>query len=381
MSSSEITHWAAFCSETPNRWKFNDLDSNVNLNSATKLAALKISSSVVSLVSLSGGNELFQCTGTIVESNYTSAVILTSAHLVRCSSGGCSVAPDLKIVVHLSGAQSFDGELIVCDFHYHLAAIKIQPYAQLTPASVAYVNDSLPMDPSQISYLVGWKSTALRPHSNSFILIPGDSVIAVGRYFEAPYQLMAAPGMFRSNWNGFGFDCKELFKASCKITRSGTGGPLVNCFGDVIGLCFQCGRLTPFLPINIVLAWWKQYKKYGELRRPWLGMQLINLNLADLEVLEIITRDFPNVSRGIYVVEVTPGSCADAAGIKHDDVIIEFGGRAVGSVVELVEESWKKVGEVVEVVVVRAEGGLSLQLSMTVGEVSDDKFYSWMALK
>nr|XP_016506699.1 PREDICTED: uncharacterized protein LOC107824452 isoform X2 [Nicotiana tabacum] len=180
----------------PKRQRFYLHAQNKHLDVYTKMAALKTSTSVVSLESYSGKEEIFQCSGTIIESVDTSSIILTAASLLRCSKARNSIADDIKVIVHLFDGRAFDGHIEAYDFHYNVAAIRIQSDTPLPIASLAHLNDSIMIRPSQLR-VTEEKPFQLRPHSNSFHLIPGDSVIALGRFNKKPYDIMAAPGEFR----------------------------------------------------------------------------------------------------------------------------------------------------------------------------------------
>lgn len=350
---------------------------NKHLDAYTKRAALKVSTSVVSLKSYSGEEEIFQCSGTIIESVNTYSIILTTASLLRCSTSRNSIADNVKVIVHLFDGRSFDGEIEAYDFHYNVAAIKIQSDTPLPIASLAHLSDSITIDPSQLRGTEE-KSFQLRPHSNTFDLIPGDSVLALGRFYMKPYDITAAPGEFSIDRCDYDYlDCKELFVATCRIMRCGIGGPLINRYGEVIGMCFHDPGAIAFLPINIASIWWEHYKKYRQSRLPWLGMEVTNLYAADLEILEKIIPMFPDVLKGVIVEEVVPGSSAEIAGIKHNDVIIQFGGKRIQSFLELFENMWNNVGESVELAVIRASHDVPVHLSMVVEEVTSDKLYSW----
>lgn len=349
---------------------------NLYLDIYSKRAALKVSPSVVSLVSYSGKEEIFQGSGTIIESDDISGVILTSASLIRCPMGRNSVADNIKVVVYLSDVKSFEGEILAFDFHYNLATVKIQSQSDtpLPTACLKHLDDSITVDPSHL-HLPGESSFQLRPHSSSFNLIPGDKVIALGRYFMRSHELMAAPGEFCLNCCEY--DCRELFRVDCRITKCGIGGPLINCYGEVIGVCFYDIGFTPFLPINVASKWWEHYKKYGEPRRPCLGMGMTNLYAADLDILERVIQKFPNTFKGVIVDEVIRGSSADLAGIRPNDVIVQFGGKTIKSFLEFFESMWDKVGDSVELVVRRESDSVPLHLNMVVDEATPDKFYSW----
>ncbi|KAG8612192.1 hypothetical protein MANES_S095408v8 [Manihot esculenta] len=349
---------------------------NICLDMYSKRAVLKASPSIVGLISYSGKEEIFQGSGTIIESDGNSGVILTSATLIRCRMGRNSVADDVKVVAHLSNGHSFDCQILAFDFHYNIAALKIQSEsdAPLPTACLAHLDDSISVDPNQL-YIREEKPFQLRPHSKSFNLIPGDTLIALGRYFIKPYDVMATTGEF--SLDCCEYDCKELLRVNCQITRCGIGGPFINYYGEVMGICFHDMGFTPFLPINVASKWWEHYKRCGEPRRPWLGMEVTNLYAADVDILEKIVQKFPNVFKGVIVEEVMAGSSADSAGISPNDVIVQFGGKTIKSFLELFEAMWDKVGDPVEVIVIRASNSVPLRLSMVVDEATSDNLYSW----
>lgn len=107
----------------------------------------------------------------------------------------------LQVDVHISDGKLFDGQVFAYDFHYNIAIIKIESDAPLPSASLRLLDDSISVDPSEIpcpeDVEEGSESFQLHRHSNLFNLCPGDMVVAIGRYFDKPYELMAAPGKFR----------------------------------------------------------------------------------------------------------------------------------------------------------------------------------------
>ncbi|KAH7866490.1 hypothetical protein Vadar_021093 [Vaccinium darrowii] len=352
-----------------------------DLDFDTKRAAMKASPFVVSLVSVSGGKALFMGSGTIVDceeaigTHLSTSTILTSASLFRTSAGSDALPDDIEVEVYLSDGTLLNGEVYACDFHYNLALIKIESDAMLQPANLRNLDDSISIHPCEIQNGAGSKSFRLHPHSDLFHLSPGDEVVALGRYFLEPHEIMAAPGKF--SLDSVEFDCKELFRANCKISKCGIGGPLINRYGDVIGVNFYDRLCTPFLPINIALKWLEHFKKNRRFCRRWLGMQMTNLFAARLGQLEKIIQKFPNISRGVFVEEVIKGSPAERAGILYGDVIVRCAGNNVGSFLEFCGIIWDKTGKSVKLVVIRATSGVRLKLKLKLDETSPDKFYRW----
>ncbi|CAO2816853.1 unnamed protein product [Amaranthus hypochondriacus] len=370
-----------YLTKLAHKWpKFASIDQNHYLDAHTKRAAFQASPFVVSLESYSGDKKLNRCSGVIIgNDDNNTGIIFTSANLIRqlAKEGVVAVnivADDLKILVRVADGRVFDGEICCYDFHYNLAAIQFVSDSTVSSAPMKLVNDSLDLLYPLQSHE---RSFQLQPHTTSISLVPGDAIVALGRYFASPYEIMAAPGVFSLDCCHYVYGCKELFKATCRITKCGDGGPLLNLAGDVIGITFYDHYYTPFLPINIAHKWWEVYKKFGKVRRPFVGIRATNLYAADLDFTEKILRTFPNISKGVLVEMVISGSGADAAGLLPNDVIIRFGGKSVLSFLELLEMLWDNIGHSVELIIARAGNDDLLHHKLMVDELTSDQLYSW----
>lgn len=341
---------------------------NMGLDVDTKRAGLKISPSVVGVVSFRGGSALFRGSGTIIDcvnNNGTyQSTILTSGSVLRSSD--LHVPSDIEVDVYMFDGRLYKGCVFACDLYFNIASIKVNSDAPLPKADLINLDDSNTIDPSQI------KTFRSRFHSTSFKISPDDTVVAMGRHYEQPYNLMGVRGKFSLASCNIGWG--EFLRTNCKILKSGTGGPLINRYGQVIGVAFYEEFYTPFLPINIALKCMEHFEKDGKVHRPWLGIEVTNLYTADLNKLERIIRIFPNTFTGVLVEEVIPNSPAEVAGILPGDVIAQCDGNIVQNCLELFRILMDKVGDSVKVLILREGSGESLNRSVKVAEVSQDGF-------
>ncbi|KAL6538080.1 hypothetical protein OROGR_012068 [Orobanche gracilis] len=348
--------------------KFDDyVDVNKYLDWNTKRAALDASPFVVALTSHIGCQRLFICSGTIVNSYGANGeffgIILTSATLLRCPTTEDSLADDIKeyVDVYLFDRSVCEGEILGYDFHHNVAAIRIKSAVQLQTAVIRNLDDCMEcharFDDTSF-HLARHRET---PTSQGLIkLCPGMAVIALGRYYDDRYHIMAAPDKLIMEDSGL--DCRELGMASSEITKilywfkfsstmhaseqhnlkqfhealeNGIGGPLINYSGCVIGLNFYSLGRTPFLPINIALKCLEHLLKYREVPRPWLGLELSDLDTLDLGESEKIINISPATLSGVLVKKILEGvelsSPASDTGICTDDIIVQIDGKHVGS--------------------------------------------------
>ncbi|KAF8662219.1 hypothetical protein HU200_056420 [Digitaria exilis] len=192
-----------------------------------------INRSVVALASFNGEKMVFACTGFFIQWNGSIAV-LTSASLVRNPGDENKIVENLTIEVLLPDKQQRKGKLEHYSLHYNVALVSVQGIRDLRTADIQ----------AQLDY--GNLSR----------------VAAVGRYLRSG-ALMAASGDLVS-WSGR-LDCKFIVHSSCKITKAGIGGPLVNMGGNIIGMNFYSEKIgTPFLlwkEIDKILSYFEE-KRY-----------------------------------------------------------------------------------------------------------------------
>ncbi|XP_050218714.1 putative protease Do-like 14 [Mercurialis annua] len=337
--------------------------------------ALKASLSVVAVVSYSDEREILEGSGFVIESLNIDGkfcnTILTTASILRPEPHINAVANGIKIVVIQSPGIACDGDIIGYDFNYNIAAIKFRTKMSISPARLRNVDNSVRIDLNMMDE----KPPAYHPQTSKFNLAPGDTVLALGRNHDKEYTAMVVGGKF--SIDDAELNCKELLRADFLISRYGIGGPIINCYGEVIGINFYSHFCTPFLPINIVSKWWDELKRNRQYLLPWHGMELSNLYMKSECYLEFVIQRFPNIFEGVVVDKVPPKSTAYNTGILPADIIVECDGKCFETVLEFLDLIWDKAGKPVNLSVLRPSDGSRLNVTMVVGKVHPNRYNSW----
>ncbi|XP_047051331.1 uncharacterized protein LOC124656667 [Lolium rigidum] len=196
-------------------------------NEPTRRVTSKMSRSIVALASFlyvkendGSGKYIkdarkFACTGVFIESHESTTRILTSASLVRCP-GDENIDAVWKIEVCLPSKRREEGILEYYNLQYNVAVVSIK---------------------SVHSY----RAAKLDETSQTEV---GAQVVALGRGFESG-ELMAKNGVVTGKRRKFGDE--ELQISTCKITKAGIGGPLVDFDGNFVGMNFYDTEQTPDL--------------------------------------------------------------------------------------------------------------------------------------
>jgi predicted metalloprotease with PDZ domain len=123
--------------------------------------------------------------------------------------------------------------------------------------------------------------------------------------------------------------------------------------------------LLPFLPVGTSCAnpQSRQEKTITVTtrspRQGWLGVQIQDLTSRKAKELKVQTEE------GALVADVTSDSPADKAGIKKNDVVVEFNGRAIYDSEDLTKAVRRtKPGTTAAVVVERTDGKKTLQVTL-----------------
>lgn len=126
----------------------------------------------------------------------------------------------------------------------------------------------------------------------------------------------------------------DVLQTDAAVNRGNSGGPLVNQYGEVIGIVTakligaDIEGMGYALPINNVYPLLMDIIETGSIRRTWLG-------IVDEDVSEFLRSLFNLPSTGVLVRGVIPDSPAYAADIMHRDLIVQFNGRRISGSADL----------------------------------------------
>ncbi len=255
--------------------------------------------------------------------------IITNDHVVRDAE---------SIQVKLSNEKVYDGKVVGNDQKTDIAVIKINAGQPLKPA---VLGDSDKLQVGQWAIAIG----------NPFGL---DRTVTVG--------VISATG--RAN---MGIETYEDFiQTDASINPGNSGGPLLNVYGEVIGIntaIVAAGQGIGFaIPVNMAKQVVAQLIKKGSVTRGWLGVSI-------QPVTDEIARSFGlSQAQGALVSDIKSGSPAEKAGLKQGDIILRFAGKEIKDARQLqLVVADTAIGQKVDVEIYR--DGKSRNISVTLGNM------------
>jgi S1-C subfamily serine protease len=258
--------------------------------------------------------------GFIVDSD---GIIVTNKHVVS--------QDNVEYKIQLSNGNTYQAKVIARDPIFDLAMMKIDAKEKLAAIELGDSNN----------------------------LKIGETVIAIGNAlseFENTVTRGIVSGIGRKIRAGGGNgEVKVIDKAiqtDAAINPGNSGGPLLNLEGKVIGIntaVSEQGQSVGFaIPINQVKQTIESVIKQGEIIHPWLGVRYIQVNsrVAQLNKLPVDYGALIVGNREQNKLAVIPGSPADKASLKVNDIILRIEGAKITEENDLQSIiSQKKVGE------------------------------------
>lgn len=251
--------------------------------------------------------------------------ILTNAHVVLGSQ---------EIKVTLEDGRIFPAELRGIDTIMDLAVVKIEASGLPVPEM-----------------------------ANNSALKIGQMAIAIG----SPLGLVGGPtvtagvisALNRSIQTEVTF-MEGLIQTDAAINPGNSGGPLINSRGIVIGVN---SAIIPYaqgigfaIPIERALWIAEQLREHGEIVRPWISM-----NAVDVNPKLVAYYNLP-VDKGVLVTNVVPGSEADRSGLGRGDILVRMDDVDINNVRDLVKVINKhKVGDSVPLIIFRENQKATLE--------------------
>jgi serine protease Do len=228
--------------------------------------------------------------------------ILTNYHVVESAT---------SVTIRMHDAKELKAAVVNFDETLDLAVLKLKSPASLPPLHLG----------------------------DSDNLLAGESVFAIGSPLGVEFQDTVTSGIVsfpKRNLDGGNQD-HFFIQTDAAINPGNSGGPLLNRKGEVIGM--NAIKLSSdnvegigfAIPINVIKT------KISALLKPRF---LIGIQGRPVEGKEAKQNNLPT---GVYIVDVTPHSGAETAGLKTGDIITLFGGKRVRSIedIENVKKSYK----------------------------------------
>ncbi len=165
-------------------------------------------------------------------------------------------------------------------------------------------------------------------------------------------------------------DSSGLIQTDAAINNGNSGGPLINSLGQVIGINTLVVRSTNdgnvaeglgfAIPSNMVRDIATQLMAHGKVEHPFIG---VSYQEVDPQVASAMNL---NVTDGIVVTQIIPGSPASQAGLQEGDVIVAVDAQKIDQDHGLTSILLShKAGDKVALTVMR--GGQQLQVKLTLG--------------
>ena len=157
----------------------------------------------------------------------------------------------------------------------------------------------------------------------------GETVIAIGNPFGLSQTVTTGVVSALNRSVRSGSDIyRNFIQTDASINPGNSGGPLLNIDGELVGIntaIYQKAQGIGFaIPINKVKIIVEELLRAGEVRFPWLGLEVQELTDGLRSYFDISSE-----KNGVLVSDVYREGPADKAGLKRGDVIVVLQGTPV----------------------------------------------------
>ena len=200
----------------------------------------------------------------------------------------------------------------------------------------------------------------------------GDTVAAIGDPLGVKFRGTYTDGIVSAINRDVDMDGRTmtLIQTNAALNSGNSGGPLINCYGQVIGInTMKIGAFTDSagvegigfaIPSVTVKDIVDQLILQGYVSgRPTLGIEG--------EALSAFYQHYYRMPSGLYITHVAPGSDAYEKGIEDGDMLLSVDNQRITTMDELKALLYdRQVGDVVEAIIYR--GGERYRVALTLGE-------------
>ncbi|WGN90117.1 S1C family serine protease [Ligilactobacillus faecis] len=204
---------------------------------------------------------------------------------------------------------------------------------------------------------------------NSDDIKVGETALAIGSPLGSEYATSLTQGIISAksrtidvtNSNGVTTGQATVIQTDAAINPGNSGGALVNLAGQVIGInsmkLSSSGSSSATvegmgfaIPSNEVVSVINELVKNGKIKRPALGISLVDLDYISESARKSTLKLPTDVTSGVVVMKIEDNSPLKDSGIAKYDVITSIGGTKVTDLATLRQALYKhSIGDTVEV--------------------------------
>ena len=249
----------------------------------------------------------------------TQGYILTNSHVVEEAE---------SINVTLFNGSIYEARELGHDERTEVAVLKIEPKEQLQ------------------AVIMG----------NSDEILIGEYAVAIGAPLGYEYSMSVGfiSGLQRTvDSRNYRY---RMIQVDTALNSGNSGGPLFNIKGEVIGIntMKESSVYGVSVPINTAKNIAQQLMENGKVIRPAIHAVVGNKYTED------------GREAGVYIAEITPGGAAERAGLRADDVIVQFNLKDIANMNDLMEQlDLVSVGDEVVMTIIR--GGKAMTIIIVLG--------------
>lgn len=292
---------------------------------------------VVTIESYKNNQSVGSGTGFVYKTDSKNGYILTNHHVIDGSD---------KVEVILTNNEVVEVKMLGSDSYTDLAVLSIDKEKVIKTANLG--------DSSNIKL--------------------GATVFTVGSPMGSDYSGSITRGIISGKDRTVENDdiVTKVLQTDAAINPGNSGGPLVNLAGEVIGITSmklakeEIEGMGFAIPINEAKTYVEYLEKGEEIKRPSIGVSLINVSDRYSLFMYGINVD-RNITSGVVIAETVKNTPADKAGIQKGDVIIKFDDYDITSVSKLRYYLYQyKIGDKIKVKYIR--DGKTKETTMTLTE-------------
>jgi len=217
---------------------------------------------------------------------------------------------------------------------------------------------------------------------NSDVLKQGETVIAIGNPLGLEFYGSVTTGVVSGKDRSVPVDLngdkvadwqQEVLQTDAAINPGNSGGALVNLAGELVGINSMkiaessVEGLGFSIPINSAIPIIEELEKNGEMKRPTMGISLVDLTDVPAFYQQQTLKLPQDVTTGVVITDVVGNSPASKAGVQQYDVIVEMDGEKIETSIDLRKHLYndKKIGDKLTMKVYRQGKLVEVTLTLT----------------